>query len=343
MEKETLSREQFKEMLTRYLKNSSNAQEKQFIDRWFEAFGGKKSTLNKSNFEETERKLWNSIQAKTSKLATNKSVPVSLINYWKVSGIAAAMLISFAGIRYMLIEHGPFNSQATLSGQGSPAKIISNTASVNQKLKLEDGTTITLYPESSVRFDVVTKEKKREVYLEGEAFFEVAHDTNRPFYVYTGNITTKVLGTSFTINARGEAISVEVKTGRVSVTKTIQNSASPLRTLTEEVVLTPNQKAVYQGGVMLRTLVEKPQRVSSVEQLSMTFDEAPISDILNALEEAYGLTIEFDPIALADCRLTTSLSDEDLYDRLTIICKAIKGSFSIEETKIVIHSNGCSN
>ena len=99
-------------------------------------------------------------------------------------------------------------------------------------------------------------EHKREVHLEGEAFFEVAHDTLRPFFVYTGNITTKVLGTSFTVSARENVVFVEVKTGRVSVTQTTQKSASPRHTLTEEIILTPNQKAVYNGQQILMAIVE---------------------------------------------------------------------------------------
>ena len=85
-------------------------------------------------------------------------------------------------------------------------------------MTLHDGSTVILEPGGEVRYN----EKflnTREVYLSGDAFFEVTKDASRPFLVYANEITTKVLGTSFRIKAKqGEKeIVVAVKTGKVSV------------------------------------------------------------------------------------------------------------------------------
>ena len=93
-----------------------------------------------------------------------------------------------------------------------------NSGTTAQKLTLEDGSTVILEPGGEVRYN----EKflnRREVYLSGDAFFEVTKDASRPFLVYANEITTKVLGTSFSIKAKqGEKeIVVAVKTGKVSV------------------------------------------------------------------------------------------------------------------------------
>src|SRR5690606_22977878 len=96
--------------------------------------------------------------------------------------------------------------------------------------------------------------------LRGEALFDVERDTLRPFYVYAGDVVTKVLGTSFTVRAieSDKKITVAVKTGKVSVSTkpgvSVNQSSS-------EVILTPNQKAVYDSEVtrVKKEFVEKPE------------------------------------------------------------------------------------
>ena len=93
-----------------------------------------------------------------------------------------------------------------------------NSGSTAQKVTLQDGSTVILEPGGELRYNE-TFLNAREVYLSGDAFFEVTKDASRPFLVYANEITTKVLGTSFRIKAnQGEKeIVVAVKTGKVSV------------------------------------------------------------------------------------------------------------------------------
>ena len=68
-------------------------------------------------------------------------------------------------------------------------------------LKLADGTSVWVFAESEIRFPTRFKGNKREVYLEGEAYFDVFHDPAHPFYVKTKSLDVKVLGTSFNVKA----------------------------------------------------------------------------------------------------------------------------------------------
>ncbi len=339
------SKEQFRQMLMRYLENQASDVEKEFIEQWYEAYGQDfKLNLNPIQRQQIEDRLWKSIESKRSavNIPTKKNDTSYRSRIGWLSGLAASLLIILTFSLYYSSNEVSIIKTETPVALNVESSSLTNTGSVAKVVSLADGTVIRLEPNSSLRVSNIMDNLKREVYLEGEAFFEVAHDSLRPFYVYTGTITTKVLGTSFTIGAREELIFVAVKTGKVSVTQTTQKSTSPRHTLTEEIILTPNQKAVYNGKQITMAIVDKPQRIlEEIAEPLMEFDEQPVVTILAALEDAYGIDIVYDTELIKSCILTTTLSDEDLYDRLNIICKAIKGTYEVEGSQIKIVSNGC--
>src|SRR5690606_15603883 len=175
--------------------------------------------------------------------------------------------------------------------------------------------------------------------LYGEAFFKVKRDTLHPFIVYSGVVVTKVLGTSFTIKAyQNDDITVAVQSGKVAVYKVENNQIHTLKN--EEVILIHNQQAVYNNNAeIVKQLVPAPIIVLPEPTLfEMEYDGAPVVKIFNVLEENYGIDIVFDESTLQNCNLTTSMSDEGLYERIKIICEAIGAGYEIEETSIIIHS-----
>jgi transmembrane sensor len=91
-------------------------------------------------------------------------------------------------------------------------------------------------------------------------------------------------------------------------------------------------------------LVEDPQPVAAIEKVQVQqFDEKPVVAILKTLEKMYAVEILYDAKTLQSCELTTVFSDEGLYERLRIICKAIDGTFEVQGTRIVLQSHGCAN
>ncbi len=88
---------------------------------------------------------------------------------------------------------------------------------------LSDGTKVKINAATSLRFPVVFDSEKREVYLSGEAYFEVEKDTDRPFYVITDAMKIRVYGTSFNVNTYGDKIQTVLVQGRIG----IQGIASP--------------------------------------------------------------------------------------------------------------------
>ncbi len=223
---------------------------------------------------------------------------------------------------------------------------ITNKGLESKKVELQDGSTVVLEPGSEIRYKESFK-NDREVFLAGEAFFEVTKDPEHPFFVYANEVTTKVLGTSFMIKANKleKEIVVAVKTGKVSVSAK-SNDNKFQNAGTAEITLTPNQQAIYKRGehVVVKKVVEEPEIIVAQNTLKSIYVNEQVTGILKALSESYGVDIRFDANALAGCTLTSDIIEsEGLYDQLEIICSALGGSYVLEnDASIVIKANGCS-
>jgi transmembrane sensor len=215
-------------------------------------------------------------------------------------------------------------------------------------IQLIDGSLVLLKKGSRISYSKNFLGNTREIFLSGEAFFEVTKNPKKPFLVFANGLVTKVLGTSFSVRAydKDKEVTVEVKSGKVSVFA--QSDANSKEKATNRelagVVLTPNQKIVYarEEVRMAKLLVEAPiiiapEKVKTVFE----FEDTPVSEILRSLEKAYSIDIVFDEELLSNCPLTASLTDLQLFDKLNIICKGVEARYEILDGQIVIYSKGC--
>lgn len=215
-------------------------------------------------------------------------------------------------------------------------------------VRLTDGSLVLLKKNSRVAYKKAFLGINREVYLSGEAFFEVTKNPKKPFLVYANGLVTKVLGTSFIIKAydKDKEVTVEVKTGKVSVFA--QSDAHIKEKATnrelEGVVLSPNQRIVYakEAVRLTKSLVETPAIVKAEnETIQFEFEDTPVSTVLKTIEKAYSIDIIFDEELLENCPLTASLTDLQLFEKLEIICKGVEARYEILDGQIVIYSKGC--
>jgi transmembrane sensor len=228
-----------------------------------------------------------------------------------------------------------------------------NTSQKTILLNLEDGSSVFLKPNSKISYAKnFGNSDKREVYMSGEVFFEVAKNPQKPFYVFANEMVTKVLGTSFNIRAFPDEkdVIVKVRTGRVSVAinTNLKNNEKISSREIEGIVLTPNQQAVLarQEIRLVKSIIEKPE-IQNDNNLNMkqiqnfVFAEAKASDVLKAIEKAYNIDVVFDENILAQCEFTGNISDESLYEKLNILCKTIEAEYQILDAQIIIQSKGC--
>jgi transmembrane sensor len=231
----------------------------------------------------------------------------------------------------------------------NPMLVRKNVTSHEMTVLLSDNSVAMLSPGSTIRYPAHFAAHERKVVLTGEAFFDVAKNPDQPFLVYTNETVTKVLGTSFRVKALDQenTVTVLVKTGRVSVYPKTEFETLKTRPNSEiaVIVLDPNQQAVFdkKQNRLEKGMVSNRLLLSELSvQKDLTFDDKPVTQVFTALQEIYGVVIEYDPEKLAQCMISTQFSDESLKQRLNAICQAIGATYEMTDGKIVINSKGCS-
>ena len=191
-------------------------------------------------------------------------------------------------------------------------------------LLLPDSTQVWLNAASSLEFPPQFAQDKREVYLSGEAYFDVKHADKLPFIIHTGKISTTVLGTAFNIKAYPgrKNIVVSVSRGKVRV-----NYADK-----EVAVLTKGQQVKVNNEDSRAT--EKKIDVSvaaSWQQGNMVYDDETLADIAADLERVYDVHIRIQNTALKNLQVSTSFKREiGVEPALNILCRLTDAQLTLE-------------
>lgn len=238
--------------------------------------------------------------------------------------------------------------QRTVEQQAGTLQEVENTSNASQLVRLPDGSKVTLYKGSRISFPRAFTSQQREVFLVGEAFFDIVRRPKQPFMVYTNQLTTKVLGTSFTVRAYRDdkEAKVVVRTGKVSVFRTPPSGKlSEMGSNEPALILTPNQQATYQASDRLleRSLVALPEPLmnSAGQPQTLVFDHTPVVSVFEKLEAVFGIVINYDAELLAGCELTAEFGSESLFEKLDLICRATDSTYEVIDAQIVVHSKGC--
>jgi ferric-dicitrate binding protein FerR (iron transport regulator) len=136
------------------------------------------------------------------------------LQLWKV----AAVIILIVGASVMVWKSGLSLKKGEVASNESPVKP-KDSSSQRQLINLPDGSRVVLNENSKLEYPPDFSNNTREVYLNGEAFFDIVHNPSKPFIVHTGSVSTKVLGTAFNISAyrSQQFVQVTVTRGKVEV------------------------------------------------------------------------------------------------------------------------------
>jgi transmembrane sensor len=272
-----------------------------------------------------------------------------LFNSRYVAGLVATLLLITGVYWYYSNKTEPVSTtnayKAFMNETKHKSFEYNNNSDGEQHIVLSDGSEVVLEKNSRLTYATNFSSGKREVYLEGNAFFNITRNPERPFIVYTQSIVTKVLGTSFYVKAMSsdETARVVVKTGKVSVFKRENFTSNDAGSATlKGMVVTPNQQVVYDipNEQMNKSLVEKPA-LAMQEPLPFDFDDTPATDVFKILQAAYGVPVLIDEEVLATCTISASLGNEPFYEKLRIICKIINATYEVIDGTVVINTKGC--
>ncbi len=269
---------------------------------------------------------------------------------WSKIGVAAALAAGlFLGADHLLRKDSTgttlYDRRVAVLEQHITEEI--NGGADVRTFYLPDSTEFTLFPGSRLSYSKGYGRDSRTVYLSGKAVFEVRKNPQRPFYVYAGEIVTKVLGTRFEVTAfekEGDVL-VKVNSGQVSVYKSIETEGYrlPLNAERKGVLLLPNQQVVFRkhSEQFDKLLIEKPLLLPAYEKKRFLYEEHPVIDVFEDLEKAYGIEILKNDDVLKNCGLTANLTDESLDQKLSVICRSIGATYEILDARIIINSKGC--
>lgn len=278
----------------------------------------------------------------------------SWISVRMMSSIAAMFIVALS--LFFFLREKPSLKMADqtplLLSESEEAVIHTDNSTAKPMLvKLEDNSKITLAPGASLAYPRFFSSDKREVQLKGDAFFDISKDSHRPFYVYSGRLVTRVLGTSFWVKGGGNKpqMEVEVVSGRVSVFENEsferrQVVAGSKHKFNKGVILTPNQRVTYfeESGHLMTSLVDKPILLTiENEPIPSIYKNVPLSKIFNSLEMAYGVEILLSTDGENECTFTGDLTQMSLFEQLELICQSNDGTYEVQGTSILVSTNGC--
>lgn len=337
-------------LFSKYINKTYTLQEKQELFEWIEEEECHAELLelidkmvNETGDEMTltEQKARAIIQ----KITDNQiSIPVrlsgkknKLMTVW--ISVAAILLIGlWISFSFPNLPFGENSDTASLTGKSVQKIRIVTLAGERKNVHLEDGTQIWLSPSSTLEYPENFRNDLREVSLSGEAFFEVARDEDHPFVIHSGEIETKVLGTSFNIQAYNnqEEIAVTVVTGKVKVFNS---------TGTGNIEVIANQRAVFHKPTTRlekerEEAVQAPDMVKRKEGMFVYRNER-LQKLIDDLQEYFGMVIRIAP-EIKECRVVANFYvTDDLKDILEPIALMVNGSLQSNRDEFFINGKGC--
>jgi ferric-dicitrate binding protein FerR (iron transport regulator) len=345
-----MDRKEFHEILRRYIAGNTTDEEKNLVDQWYEL-------LDDESLPEISATELDSIRSGILQNIRNPPVDIPVrkapVSIKKWHWLAAAVLTGImAGSFYFHKTIQPSRAYPEPYASAVTNDFIEkrNHSNHPQLIVLEDSSLVTLSPGSGIKYPQHFRESIREVYMQGEAFFEVHKNARRPFYVYNNSIITHVLGTSFTVRADNinNNVQVDVRTGRVEVMENRELLKRPAIAKVNGIILTPNQKVTYHesSGQFEASLSDRPvpltlEKTMTIPARNFVFDETPLSVVMKEIEDQFGIEIVVEDETILDNVFTGDINKPDLFMKLELVCKSLSICYEIKGTRILIRDQGC--
>lgn len=250
------------------------------------------------------------------------NLPQKRRNLWVWIPAAAATLL-LVTVTWLMIPKKPtpqVRNYLSATTQPGERKVIT----------LSDGSEVTLNNSSQLKFPEVFTDSTREVFLAGEAFFNIKRNEKKPFIVRSAQLSIKVLGTSFNIKNYKEEphIAVTVASGKVEVTPANRKQIW---------LLTPGQQLSYTR----KTETANQKNVSAEDYTGwqigkLIFKNESMESICNRLERWYGVKINIKKQSLKSKHINLELKNESLQNVLKMLALVAEFKYTIKDQNVLI-------
>lgn len=323
------------ELIIKYLKDEISEEERKTIEHWLNAdaknlllFNEIKYTWNVSGSQHqpikiNKLKAWESIQQKIH--VEEKVIPLttkkSNYNTW-ILRVAAILVV------------GLFATWLALKLNSKPELIMVSTTSDQKMIVMPDGTNIILNKNSILSYSTEFDTDERKVILNGEAFFDVTKNPQKPFIIENKNFQVKVLGTSFDVmayNSDEEAV-VTVVTGKVAFSDKKGNSVLLVKDEVGKLNKT-NQQLTKINNLNSNFLSWKTKKLE--------FNNATVYDVCESLKNYFSVQINVSDKSIYNCKFTGSYSNPKLEEVLKTLEITLNLKIAINGNQLVFSGKGC--
>lgn len=351
-----------RELLTLYWCNEISEEEKaeleqlllKYPDAWLKAglmdqlSFSKQPLMDEAATEEWADKvareigMMESVPAETEQETPRKRRP------FRRAMLASAFLVAAAGLFFVYTQW--------IAAPGA-YKVATTDAGMKTRIRLSDGTMVWLNAGSSLKYPPKFGKHTREVFLEGEAYFDVRQQVNQPFIIHTEKTDIRVLGTAFNVRSYRDEDFQETALISGAVEISVKQADKLSR-----VVLKPNQKLVVRDAKHTATKIEKATiihqsadmiierkalsailspdsgQVAETAWLSnnFVFQNETLESMARRLERWYGITIDIRDPQLSGLRFTGRADNLPLEKLLAILQEIKPFNYSIEDGTVII-------
>jgi ferric-dicitrate binding protein FerR (iron transport regulator) len=323
------------DITAKYLQGKANLLEQEELQAWRKSdieheaqFKAQEKLWKLTEFtpehEVNTEKAWNQTRLKIE-AKSKEQRPIRSLFYLSLK-IAASIAIVFSGI-WFYKNNGAANEMLVVKSGNKRIEVV-----------LPDSSRVWLNKESELAYEKAFSSTERNVKLEGEGFFEVQKNPKRPFIIQTGNVQTKVLGTSFNLrNYPAEPnIDLVVATGRVSF---------KAKTSEDEAIVTPgNGASISKTNNQLSKYRIANNNAWSWKSGRLRFDNKPLKEVLRDLERGYGIDLNLQNDNLGTCRFSGNFENAKMEEVLKVLRITLDLNYEkVAKHTIIITGSGCNN
>ena len=198
------------------------------------------------------------------------------------------------------------------------------------QITLYEGTKVWLNSGTKFRYPVAFSKETRDVFIEGEAYFDVSKDAKHPFVVRAGQLKMQVLGTRFNVCAYTDdnELTATLDEGSVNAINT---------TNSKNVILNPGEQVILNRETNgLKRLQVNSHLYTSWKENLLKYENAPFDEVIKKMERWYDVKIIVDPAINTKERYTMTIKTESLREMLHLVSRTTKLKYEIKENTVLI-------
>jgi ferric-dicitrate binding protein FerR (iron transport regulator) len=339
-----MDKQYFIKLLHNYRQGNVTNEERQFLESYYNLFRNEPDVFNRMSLEEKnelEKEIKESVWKGISKEEKTGAKIISINKRFVRMVATAAVFIGIIGSLFFFYNRSGERQSANYAFQQSKDKsndtvkaVISLHQNENRVIFLPDGSTVFLSPGSRLNYpSTFDGMKKREVYLQGQAFFDIKHNATKPFIVHTGQVATTVLGTAFNIKALPDEkfITVTVNRGRVSVSDLHKTLG----------IITPREQISYNTENQTSALTKVTNdSYLDWKNRDLFIDNLTLAEAAKLLEEQYKIKIIIKDSSIKEQRFTATFPKNETLEVAVKSISEFNGlSYSINRDKSIVTIN----